>query len=307
MNAVIRRSLLLVAFLALSAGCIRPVAKAPVRALLLGTSGPHAWIDAPLTGMHLPLAPYEVVFHVTDDTGVVTGELAVNGQVLASLPNPDPSQKLATLRQVWSPAAPGEYTLFARGQNTAGAWGESVPVIVTVGDLTPTRSLTPTPGTSTSTPTLTPTPTPTPAAGFSPPALSSMGFYYGFGSCDPRQVTLRVRVTDPRGVKVVVFFERLKDKASGETTGWSDGESMNPLANGEFQFTLDGNAVGPSSGFAEAYVLYQFVAQLKDGSSLRSPVYSDLTLGRCGLVILPIEILPLPLLPTTPAPPPIIK
>jgi len=314
MNAVIRRSLLLVTFLALSAGCIRPVAKLPVRALLLGTPGPHAWIDAPLNGMHLPLAPYEVVFHVTDDTGVVTGELAVNGQVLASLPNPDPSQKLATLRQVWSPAEPGEYTLLARGQNTAGAWGESVPVIVTVGDLTPTLSPTPTPTPATTTPTLTTTPTitptptatPSPAAGFGPPALSSTGFYYGVASCDPMQVTLRVRVTDPRGVKVVVFFERLKDKASGDTTGWSDGESMNPLGDGQFQFTLKGNDVGPSSGFAEAYVLYQFVAQLKDGSSLRSPVYSDLTLGQCGWIILPIEILPLPLFPTTPAPP-IIK
>ncbi len=302
MNAVIRRSLLLLPFLALSAGCIRPVAQEPVRALLLGTPGLHAWIDAPLNGMHLPLAPYEVVFHVTDDTGVVAGELAVNGQVLASLPNPDPSQKLATLRLVWSPAEPGEYTLFARGQNSAGAWGESVPVIVTVGDVTPTLSPTPTPSTATPTP----TPTPTLAAGFSPPTLSSTGFYYGAASCDPMQVTLRVRVTDPRGVKVVVFFERLKDKAGGDTTAWSDGESMNPLAGGEFQFTLDGNDIGPSAGFPEAYVLYQFVAQLQDGSNLRSPVYSDLTLGRCGVVVLPIDRFPLPLLPTTPAPP-IIK
>ncbi len=78
---------------------------------------------------------------------------------------------------------------------------------------------------------------------------------------------------------------------------------MNPLANGEFQFTMDGNDVGPSAGYSEAYVLYQFVAQLNDGSSLRSPVYSDLILGKCGVIFLPIEILPLPLLPTTPAPP----
>jgi hypothetical protein len=69
---------------------------------------------------------------------------------------------------------------------------------------------------------------------------------------------------------------------------------------------LDGNDVGPSAGYSEAYVLYQFVAQLNDGSSLRSPVYSDLTLARCGFVLLPIEILPLPLFPTTPSPP-IIK
>jgi len=119
------------------------------------------------------------------------------------------------------------------------------------------------------------------------------------------QATLRVHVTDPRGVKVVVFFDRLKDIAGGETTEWSDGEAMNPLSDGQFQITLHGNAVGQASGFAEATVLYQFVAQLNDGTYLRSPVYADLTLGKCGTVLLPIILNPR-LLPTTPAPP-IIK
>jgi hypothetical protein len=264
--------------------------------------GPLAWIDAPLNGVTLPLDPYPVVYHAADPGGVVAAEWSVNGVVLSSDANPDPAALLVTFQHEWAPRAPGVYTHRVRTQGAGGAWGDYAEAVVTIGDGTPTDTPTP----ATITPTVTPTLTPTPGAGFSPPMLSSTGFYFGPASCEPMQVTLHIHVTDPRGVKVVVFFERLKDKASGETTAWSDGESMNPLANGEFQFTLDGNDVGPSAGYREAYVLYQFVAQLNDGSSLRSPVYSDLTLAQCGVVFLPIEILPLPLFPTTPAPP-IIK
>lgn len=293
----LRAAILLVVLLA---GCNRgPVAAGTGSA---GSAGPVAWIDAPLDGAELRLAPYPVVYHAADPDGVLGAEWSVNGVVQASDTNADPSALLVTFKHPWSPQAPGEYIHRVRTQGAGGEWGDYAVAVVTIGDGTPTG--TPTPGTIT--PTVTPTSTPTPAAGFSPPTLSSTGFYYGSASCDPMQVTLRVHVTDARGVKVVVFFERLKDKASGETTAWSDGESMNPLAGGAFQITVEGNDIGPSAGFPEAYVLYQFVAQLQDGSSLRSPVYSDLTLGRCGVVLLPIEILPLPLLPTTPAPP-IIK
>jgi hypothetical protein len=264
---------------------------------------PVAWIDAPLNGVTLPLASYPVVYHAADPGGVIGAEWSVDGVILASDANPDPSALLVTFQHPWSPQAPGEYTHRVRTQGTGGAWGEYAEAVVTIGDGTPTD--TPTPATITPTITPTPTATPTPAAGFSLPTLSSTGFYYGPASCDPMQVTLRVRVTDLRGVKVVVFFERLKDTASGETTEWSDGASMNPLADGEFQITLAGNAVGSSSGFAEATVLYQFVAQLNDGTYLRSPVYADLTLGKCGTVLLPMILNPRRL-PTTPAPP-IIK
>ena len=286
---------------ALLAGCdsARQVS-APVQ------GGPPAWIDAPLNGVTLPLDPYPVVYHAADPGGVVGAEWSVNGVVLASDANPDPSALLVTFEHEWSPPGPGVYTHRVRTQGQAGAWGEYAEAVVTIGDGTLTDTPTPT-----ITPTITPTTTPTPGAGFGPPSLSSTGFYYGRAACTPMQVTFQVRVTDPRGVKVVVFFERLKDKASGETTAWSDGQSMNPQTDGQYQFILVGNAIGPSSGFAEVYVLYQFVAQLQDGSSLRSPVYSDLTLGQCGVATLPIitlpfEIMPLPLFPTTPAPP-IIK
>jgi hypothetical protein len=284
----------------LLAGCTQSQSLAAIE-----SGGPQAWIDAPLNGMTIPLAPYPVVYHASDPDGVAGAEWSVNGTVLATDTNPDASALLITFRHEWTPVSAGEYTLRVRTRGKSGTWSDFAVAVVTVGEGATT--ITPTPPTITQT--LTPTPTltltPTPGSGFGTPSLSSTGFYYGLGGCTPQQVLLSVSVSDPRGVKVVVFFERLKDKASGRTTEWSDGESMNPQAGGQYQFTLNGNAIGPSSGFAEATVLYQFVAQLMDGSNLRSAVYSDLTLGRCGLVILPIEILPL--LPTTPPAPPIVK
>ncbi len=53
-------------------------------------ASPHAWIDAPLDGSTLPLAEdYEVVFHIANLGGVVEGEVSINDQVLASIPNPN--------------------------------------------------------------------------------------------------------------------------------------------------------------------------------------------------------------------------
>ena len=67
---------------------------------------------------------------------------------------------------------------------------------------------------------------------------------------------------------------------------------MNPASGGVYNLTLTGNSIGPAGGFAEAYVLYQFVAQMEDGTMPRSPAYNDVVLARCGWVILPLEILP---------------
>jgi hypothetical protein len=114
----------------------------------------------------------------------------------------------------------------------------------------------------------------------------------GAGGCSPSQITLGVTTTRPSDVKVVAFSYRLKDAKSGKTTDWSEGGSMNPASGGAYNLTLNGNSIGPSEDIAEAYVLYQSVAQMKDGTMPRSPAYSDLALARCGWVILPIEILP---------------
>jgi hypothetical protein len=138
---------------------------------------------------------------------------------------------------------------------------------------------------------------------FGAPLLSGNRFYYGSGGCSPSQVSIGVTITRPSDVKVVVFFYRLKDTKSGGTTDWSEGQSMNLASGGAYSLKLNGNSMGPAGGFGEAYVLYQFVAQMKDGTMPHSPTCSDVVLARCGSVILPIEILPpIDLFPKTATP-----
>jgi hypothetical protein len=119
------------------------------------TSGPRAWIDAPLNGSSLPLAACEVVWHGAYAAGIAQLELSVNGSVVATIPNSDPAQTLVTARYTWTPPAPGNYTLQARAQSQPGDWGAPVTAIVTVGGETEVAEV-PAPTQPTDTPTLTP-------------------------------------------------------------------------------------------------------------------------------------------------------
>jgi hypothetical protein len=107
---------------------------------LTAQTSPHSWIDAPLDGVVRPPNPCavlgascEVISHSTDPLHIVQVELSVNGQVVQTLPNPDPSQSLVLTKQQWLPPGPGNYTLRVRAQNSAGVWGEYAQAIVTVG------------------------------------------------------------------------------------------------------------------------------------------------------------------------------
>jgi len=221
-------------------------------------AGPSAWIDAPLDGSLLPLAPYEVVFHGNDPAGVAQIELSVDGQVLASDPNPAPAQLLVTMRYTWQPPAPGNYTLRVRTQNVAGVWGEYASATLTVFGQTETPSPTPVPPTDTPVPStftpipptptavphtstpvpptpipptpVPPTPIPTPVPTLPPPppqgpAISgvqpSVAIFYSDAKCGITQLTLQATVDDADGVSSVTFNYWLKDKTSGAETGWA--------------------------------------------------------------------------------------
>ena len=117
---------LICALAILVVGCSPPASQ------LAAQSGPVAWIDAPLNGTTLPLAPYEVVFHGSASSGVGWVEFSVDGTVLFGNAPPDAGQSLVTVRQVWSPQFPGNYTLQARAQDQMGVWGEYATAVVTV-------------------------------------------------------------------------------------------------------------------------------------------------------------------------------
>ncbi len=143
----------------------RPVAAVP--------GGPAAWIDAPLNGSTLPLAPYEVVFHCNVPTGVAWVELSVDGAILVSSAPPDTTQLLVTTRYVWTPPAPGNYTLRARARDAAGGWSEYAASVVTVeGEAMSPTAPTPTPSPTTE-------PTQPPSATECVPSAT----FIGDGSC----------------------------------------------------------------------------------------------------------------------------
>lgn len=275
-------------------GSIVPATEAPQ------VGSVRTWIDAPLDGSTIPLAPYEVVMHAYDASGVSELELSANGGLLAALPNPDAEMHLATLRYVWSPPAPGNYTLSARAKSGNGLAGSEARALVTVlGEpATPPASFTPTPVVS-FTPTLIPsfTPTPVPAELAFTPELSASEFFYG--SCGSSQVTIQVHATGPN-LGGVLLFLNLQDQSSGEATGWDGGNPMTPLGDGSFTRTVNSSSLAGAESMSQAWLLYQFIAVAgvpgmpgDSGGPLftesgqvigRSPVYSDIALTSCGPV-----------------------
>jgi hypothetical protein len=260
---------------------------------------PQAWIDAPLDGSVLPLAPYEIIFHAFAPGVPAAVELTINGQ-LVPLPSNGSKDPLTVVRYQWEPKEPGRYILSVRTRDSKGNWSSPHIHVIMIGGLTitptPVITLTPTPViTVTPTPvitvtptrviTLTPTlvitksPTPVPAAGFSNRGLSTNTV--SRGRCNPWQVTIQVDAQHSSGIKVVVLFFRLENTQTGELSPWNDGLSMN-ISNGHYVRTLSGDQLGALTSFTQARVHYQFVLQPKQGGYVRSEVYSDLNLVPCG-------------------------
>jgi hypothetical protein len=261
------------------------------------TTGPMAWIDAPLDGSLLPLAPQEVIAHGANQAGVAQLEFTVNGASPETEIPADTGDRLSHVKWTWHPPEPGRFTLAVRAQDGDGNWSDPSQVVVTVGDIA-TPSPTPTTGpTETPTPTASPSPTPTSTSlpgGIAGLPLSTGRVYFGGTSCDPAQVTFHASASAAGGVKVVVFFYRVEDAASGEQTAWSQGEAMNVQGNGAFAITKTGDSLARTSGFGGdgGIVHYQFALQPNQGELVRSPVYTDLQLARCNAItILPPMIL----------------
>jgi len=150
---MLKRNVLLVSFLLLVTAVTASNATNQPIALKIG---PHSWIDAPLNGSNVPLAPVQVISHATDVYRIVSFELSVNGQVVRTDPNPDANQSLVTVTQTWSPNAPGNYTLAVRALNSGSVWGEYARALITVGGVRPPTATSPAPVGEVATPTLQP-------------------------------------------------------------------------------------------------------------------------------------------------------
>ncbi len=237
-------------------------------------AGPQAWIDAPLDGSNLPLAPYKIVFHAYAAGNPKAVGLTINGQAVT----PDPlelNQPLVTVSYQWSPEQPGRYVIVARTQDQKGTWSEPHTHVVVIGEttITPTFTATPTP---TITPTITPTATLPASSVFSNLRLSTTIFYRADQL--PRNVSFTVKVNDPAGIQAVEIYFRLRNPNTGDTTSW-DNESMVLQGAGIYAYTLDCQhpALTPTS--PKTMILeYQFIVTHPDLSMTRSPVYGDVTL-----------------------------
>ena len=99
--------------------------------------GPSVWIDKPLPGSTIPVAPYEVVSHASSPQGIMSFELSVDGEVIATndVPADQQGETLAYIMQVWVPDGPGVYELSVRAMDTAGDFGPMAAVMVTVGEV----------------------------------------------------------------------------------------------------------------------------------------------------------------------------
>jgi hypothetical protein len=140
---------------------------------------------------------------------------------------------------------------------------------------TPTRA-------STLTPTNTLSPEPAPIV-FDPVEISSDKLFQGGDSCDPKTLTLKVRVTPAAMVSSIGLFYRIVAKQGDQSYPWGGGLAMIPGSSGQYVLTITGNDL-PSIGQwqTEAWLDFQFVANDANSQPVAwSPVFRQVTFWQC--------------------------
>jgi len=98
--------------------------------------GPTTWLDRPLDGAILPLAPVTIQAHASDADGVASFQFFVDDAPLVT--TSADGGRLGTATVEWNPTEPGTYTVRARGVDNQGNAGSDATSVVTVGQvLTP--------------------------------------------------------------------------------------------------------------------------------------------------------------------------
>jgi hypothetical protein len=170
---------------------------------------------------------------------------------------------------------------------------------------TPTFTLTPTliGWNPTDTPTVTGTPPPTETlqatptleeniillpetSGFQSVLLSQEAIYYGSDCLFPAQTEVRARVTDPDRVGLVSFFLRMRNKATGNDSGWDIGTTMTPAGNGLYALLLNANDLHADDRYAyytDAWIEFQLIVFDKRVREIgrTDKLVDRLTLAKC--------------------------
>ncbi|NTU75085.1 MAG: hypothetical protein HGA86_03080 [Anaerolineaceae bacterium] len=289
--------LFVISIFLVTSGCNLPTTRVQSPAAV-SSFGVHAWLDAPLDGSILPLAPYKVVWHASDDTAVTESELRINDQVVQTSTISKGDAKLVTFSFDWNPSVDGYYVLIVRGKNSGGVWSEPSSAKVFVGEYTPTptliptTTLTPTPTitltpTPTSTPTETPTPVTAPIQFLRPRSNISTVYVYGSG-CGRK--TVDVHVTIPNSSNVEQVTARFRLTKSRAATNWisvemylgGDGSWIASLTPDQDFLTSDMTSSNDFRRYINGAVNYQFSAVNMGGTNtVDSPVYSTVKIVAC--------------------------
>ncbi len=123
-----RKSIIIYCLLMILTGLVS--ACAPVS--LQTTSNLMSWIDAPLDGSTIPLAPYQIVAHGSDSDPITALEITINGDLFHVIDNPNPEGLLFTAYQDWTPPAAGDYQIQTRSMDSSNNWSSAAIVRVTV-------------------------------------------------------------------------------------------------------------------------------------------------------------------------------
>lgn len=298
----------LFAFLLMFAMGISQTACAPEKVSMQAPAAPEAgaataWVDAPLNDMHLPLEPYEIVFHISDDSVMTMGQIDINEVQVAQIPVTDGSN-MATLRYMWTPVKGGLYLISVKGQNHGGEWSDPAQVEVYIDEptptFTPTATSTPTP-TPTPTMTLTPTPTNTPTITPTPigpapvtflnPHTSTNQVYYGRTSCGQATVDFYVTVPpESRPTWISLNYQIIDPTGATPASTWyAYGMYLNNPDTGEWLVTINpGTQVSNINDYPQGIIQYQFWGS-NGVDRYHSDWYADVAISRCGI---PINILP---------------
>jgi hypothetical protein len=256
---------------------------------------PDVAFDGPLPGEMLPSTGGVVTFHAYHAEGISAVELALGGQPLSGVVQPEPGQPLVVVQYTWVPPGSGSYTLEARAQSAVGDWSAPATLEVTVSNPpsetppplpSPTSQSTQTPTPTrtivrTNTPTMTLTHAPT-----TPPQTNEVFFLYpsytttlifkGANSCGPHMTEVLITATHPEGINYILLYYRLISH-QGFDTPWrfhkmqvEDETTYRSIINA--QDIIDYN---------KGVIQYQFVAEDVNGEITRSRRYSNIDMAYC--------------------------
>ena len=96
-------------------------------------AGPITWIDFPSQDITLPLAPFSILAHASDNDSIESIEFHINGELKKSLePNFDGSDRLGWAEWEFSPQITGVYRIEVKANDGLGNAGSVDSTIVTI-------------------------------------------------------------------------------------------------------------------------------------------------------------------------------